>query len=547
MSFLLRYGAIEFSNTVFDMQQLSAIRGGSLAFLYSRNAVADCLTRLLGAEKVTSVFAGASQGAWVLEADRSEAQEALKQVEAALAQNSADSGPHAHMAYTASIVEITGTVEQALIRAEALNAVQAQQFARLPLPTFDPDTQKPDTLGDRKRPAHKKVKLGQMGEHDISDAHLARRRFGSQQRQRFYRDFARQVAEEEASGPDMGEAFTHDFASLVENPPPHWFDPKTGEKRPLPVSVRGKTAVFYADGNRFSRLFAAAQTAQDLGELSAYLRQQQGELLHGLLEWYRLGAQTTPHAFQFTGDDGNPRYRLETLLFGGDEMLFVLPAWLALGFVSEFYRLMDGWRFGEKRLSFSGGLVIANANTPIRQTKALAEALAEENKARFEGEGAAAALESAEANGLQIEIFESLTVPDDDLAAYRQRLYFSGAAASDEQRAQLSHHLTIAGRDLPLLVERVEALLHSENSLPRSQLYRMLRDYTAMGGEAVRADLQPSFNRWKKRAGAASPISFQQLDLLHTSAENPRTGLSLSQAAMLYDYTGKAAAASAHA
>ena len=103
------------------------------------------------------------------------------------------------------------------------------------------------------------------------------------------------------------------------------------------------------------------------------------------------------------------------LLWGGDELMFVMPSWLAFAVVEEFFAATRDWSIDGHRLTHTLGLVICHYKTPIRQARALAHKIADEIKERSTTIGSG--------NAVGIEIFESLMPPEDDLSSHRARLY----------------------------------------------------------------------------------------------------------------------------
>ena len=137
-------------------------------------------------------------------------------------------------------------------------------------------------------------------------------------------------------------------------------------------NLENKIAVFYADGNGFSGIQAElVKTPADQKEFDDKVKTYRREFLAFLLEqWMPNGAKGI--------------LRLETLLWGGDEMLFVVPASQGFALVQLFYAQSRKWNVGtegQKRyLTHAGGLVFCHYKTPIKQAKDLAQDLAERVK-----------------------------------------------------------------------------------------------------------------------------------------------------------------------
>lgn len=488
--FILRFQAADFSNTVFDMPNLSAIRGASLAYLYSPKLVNEVLGRVAGLTAKT-IYMGASQGAWELTCDRETAKRAKDAVSQALGHDDDGTGPHSHLSYTVSVSAVeNGNVAKALAVAEALNDTERYQGKGYPLPQFDKSVSGYDAAGDRTRPADK---------GNASSARLARQNFGRGQRQRFYRSYL---------GKEPSHEFTEDFGSMVADAPAL-----------EAVSPGSKTAVFYADGNKLgaARNAALKNGVDSLSAFSGKLKDLQIALLGSIVQWLETGARERPK--HFLSDD---RFRFETLMWGGDEVLFVMPSWLALEFAANFFEWTQGWDVGVGAdVTFSAGLVIANHKTPIRQTKSLADDLAELNKDKDKASSA-----------IQIEIFESISVPDTDLGTYRKKLY---PGIHDGDSDALNAALAVPGAKLGSLLNKIGEL-KQDNGLPKSQLYALLRKGAVDSGPnrgRIEAPTETAFLEWKRRAGSGADVDWSDIKIL---GETVAPELSLAMLAMLWDY-----------
>jgi hypothetical protein len=503
-TYLLRYQAASFDDNVFDTQQLSGVRGASLSYLYSGELVGRILESR-GLHGLKSIYSGASQGAFVFSAQTREvALEVRQAIEDALKQSDQETGCHNHLAYIVALVE--GSDAKALWAAESLCNVKKLQQGSFVLPAYEQGAQRPGGRRDP-RPA---VPGG------FSAAMKARQTFGRLQRQKFY---------QRVSCQKPAFDFTDELQEIVSNPP-----------QDLPLSLHNKIAVFFADGDKFGERFknaaSRAPSLTGLSDLSRDLKKKQKGLFSDVLGWlgaHHHSAATNPYFFQGAA-------RFETLLWGGDENLFVMPSWLGLEFAQLFYEKTGTWDLGAdgKHWSFSSGLVICHYKTPIRQIKTVAKELAERNK----GLGGGA---------IQIEIFESLSMPDIDFDSYRAKLYFGDKTPTPDELSELNRQLAIPGEKLGKLIDKV-ARLKQDDGLPRSQLHKMLlksskAGTTARSDEADRS-LREDFALWKKRAGAATAVGEHDLDVFGDlrrwdeaiNPKRPAFSLSIGLIALLWDY-----------
>lgn len=440
VAYIVRAEGVNFAATLDDTQDLSTIRGSSLALLAIGDAVEAALARA-GASDPRRIFVGASQAAYGFRAPAGAGETVRNQVAAALAARGPNGEPFDHLSFVVDVVE--GNDQEALDRAEAHN--RARQFRQwtVPLPSFLPSAAGFDSR-DRARPAVEKDREA-PGEADgepilVSPSVAARRSYGRRMRQAFYRTQAKDAAE--------GLAFCDSFQDIVGDPP-----------EGLPLSLPFRMALVYADGNGFG----AIRDRLGAEAFSTILEPLRQELLRRVLAWYHAGLNADARRFAFAGDDGEARLRLETLLWGGDELMFVMPSWLVFDFLEGFFDATAGWMAGREPLTHSVGVVVCHHKVPIRQARALAKDIADALKE------AARERDLGKRNAMAIEIFESLMPPQDGLSAYRSRLYGTTEA--------LALDLAFPGEGFAELRERCRVFAgkgESVHALPRSQLSRAL-------------------------------------------------------------------------
>jgi len=224
---------------------------------------------------------------------------------------------------------------------------------------------------DRTRPAEVEVEgptddQSQMSETwHVSRASAARWHYGRALRQRLY----------ERAREELGlnaTAFCDDFGEMVAPPLPK------PRKEDLPVAARGKLAVFCADGDGFTEL--RAKLIKKLGPangraaLTEALTRNMDSLIETLArELFELGNDESddirtaavalpnnrpgagrrdpvPGAARLTRIQRNlgidRLHRFETLTFGGEDIVFVVPAWLGWRLALRFFALTNLWEVG---------------------------------------------------------------------------------------------------------------------------------------------------------------------------------------------------------
>ena len=180
------------------------------------------------------------------------------------------------------------------------------------------------------------------------------------------------------------EGFTDHFDDLTR------FDP--GFKGVLPPGLEHKMAVFYADGDDFGKRAAECLSADVLNCWDKTVQRARRAYLRSLVERIHAHPFGRLAGVLTNGATEPDRLRIETLMWGGDEFLIVLPAWLALEAAQLFFETCRvEWPKGQPR-HHSAALVFAHHNAPIGPLKKLASSLADNAKeAKKEAAKAAAA------------------------------------------------------------------------------------------------------------------------------------------------------------
>ena len=286
---------------------------------------------------------------------------------------------------------------------------------------------------DGVRPAVEEMIYGKAPETRWqSQSVTLRRKDGIALRRRFYqRELARETDFQEPLSiyVDQGR-FTDHFDELTR------FD--QGYKEILPPGLDHKMAVFYADGDGFGDIAAGCDEPCDLRQWDQAVQSARRNFLRKLIE--RIETHPFGRLAGAVNDDGvtePDRLRIETLMWGGDELLIVLPAWLALEAAQLFFEACPiEWPAGQPR-QHSAALVFAHHNAPIGPLKNLASSLADTAKVakKKAAKAAAAALTSTQqgagqataadtasgANSLSWMVLESFDHAGGDLDNYWRR------------------------------------------------------------------------------------------------------------------------------
>lgn len=377
--YLLRVEAINIYSTIHDTDQLSVVRGGGLLL---RKAIIDVGERAdkWGASSWRQISLGASVGVFAFAgADPA-------QLKARVCKFLVDDAHYGLFTFAVACTPWADGESFRDAQERALADLRWQQQQQ-PSIAFDaPDgtaTHVCDWSHQRAARPTRTVARGDDTPVCVSESVHRRFRYGLAAKegddgghlQSFYTD------ETDGSAADVirAAAFAKDLHEIGD-------DPQRG-------NLSGKLAVFYADGNRFSSLVRGLSTEDELVKFDNDLRAKRKTLLAGLLNW----------AWRTPGMRQGKRLRFEVLLWGGDELMIVVPAWCGIALQAQFFTLTKGWApkvpaalatrlrppnskpalTADGHLTHAAALVMCNAKTPIARIRTLANELAQMCKDRL--------------------------------------------------------------------------------------------------------------------------------------------------------------------
>lgn len=521
---------VDFAEFIDDTNQIAVIRGASLALLAAGEEAEGWLKRNQPALAPEKIFSGASLSLFRLACDESGGEA----VAAALRRHLADSGlnvldvkqpvtPFAYLRFVTGVATDDGT-PAAIRRAHArARHAQAHGVYHPPARLETHETNRFMCAMSRSRQADCYMRLtedqvatyganvGRRIERDadafrlpVSRSVAARRYYGRKAREEF---FARRKGTIGFDAARFG--FVNDLHEMVDLAP--LADDLSSDREEMTFAlreagqtaeqawreapretVRNKLAVFHVDGNDFTAIRDAmggsAAALREFDEqvtallerkvLAGFMRRLQAHAdapdvwtpiprlraLHGSV--YR-----RPDTEPDDPDPQNNRLRFELLLYGGDEMAFILPAWLGLEFAGLFFDAVADahilWNGKRYDLRFKMGLAFVNYKMPIREARNLAYGLCDIAKTK-------------DRNTIAIQAFESIEPPANGLGDVRSGL-FGDEPVSPKQT--VAHAVMDADR----LAETVAGLMAFKRAgAARSQLYGMLRaaQWTPVRGRA---------------------------------------------------------------
>ena len=453
---LFRIEGCNFGSTLYDTGDLSTIRGASRAYLQIPRMWPNLLASALG--KIETVVVGASDE--IYRAETEAAADKFTELLGVAIQNAggnsaADFLPFLSFTY-AAVIESASYKDDVRKLVALCRSRQLQQLTvDVPPPA---DGARIPCHVDRKRPAALLYDMPD-GQQDVSLSVAKRREYGRTTRSRFYRD---ELGQQDAV--EVIDCFQDLVTDYREKKP-------ISAPKGLAPALQNKIAVVYMDGNKFTAIrenvvFQTAQGAKSRHrEFSEFVRKARASMLRDLLT--RL--KHRPEMWH-TNKRGEKELRFETLLWGGDEALFVLPAWALFEALPTLAAALDNrklWTHGDHFLSHATGIVICNAKTPITVAKSLAESIANAAKELSKGGSLKSHL-----NVFSLQVLESVEPPRQDLKEFREKFYGTRSARA----------FTLIGQtEIQAFLALIRNLQKEDGGLPRSQIFKLIRSARSDG------------------------------------------------------------------
>lgn len=461
---MARVVACNFENAILDTNDLSTIRGSSLIWLRFPERLVDGLKAAHSGLDAGIITSGASELLFEFKAD----QGAADAVEQYLQETLLAPEGSRHEGLPLSLFTFVWAVEKAVppgtanFRQRLNNLIAQCNYHQFRHPTI----RIPEHLSDEARntanqstdagsvicnldgirPAHPEHK---QKDNPVSLSVYLRREQGRKAKQEFYK--------KELGDGSFGNCdFAQDFSDLVDELP---------SNLDLPESLKGKMALVYLDGNGFGTF--RDKTYDDMAKLTEFserIKRNRRCLLKGVLtSMVRNEEMTRPKV-----KDDPPRLRFETLLWGGDEVMWVLPAWHAWAFMGVVQgHLNDKTIWGDLphatgMLTHAAGMLIAPYKAPIKDLTALVKDLGEKAK-----EGAGRTM-----NGVQIGVVTGFDLPGVEVDDLRRPLFALPCADCFAPHVAFQ----MDGANWADIMEAMAAVKAPEDGLPRSSLYRIYHE-----------------------------------------------------------------------
>ncbi|WP_413204156.1 Cas10/Cmr2 second palm domain-containing protein [Rhodospirillum sp. A1_3_36] len=485
--FIVRVEVVNLMSSVFDTDDLSSIRGGGYAsLLIPALVLKGIVNKASKTECLDPVFDGASQAVGILTVTDDEATDpapslTAENIEARVTntlyktpdaffpdhveQDRDNRSLRAVLPYLTVLVAVVDWPEQTSYLEASRSCLARLRRRQFMSPTLDlfadggrgatrpcavdgvrPGVQT-DTLGGEKR--------------SISNAVAVRRTLGRALRDRIYAEILGKSLTE--TWPEGVPPFAASLADLVNEQPG------------LPPSLSGKIAVVHMDGNTFTAkrekaVRVAGEKAPNQERLfSETVKSQRAAFLKRLLD----ALLADP---RMIGPEG--RLRFETLLWGGDEAVFVLPAWKVMDLLLVMAKAFSdpGWVFNGQPLTHGTGILVCHHKMPIATARDLADSLGRSAK------NAVPEAARGTVNTLSLATIESIE-PIGSLSAYRKALH-----GTDRDTA-FALTGTESMDDFVTLGRRLSA---PKSGFPRSQIQTLIERLTTFTDKETKTRKVPS-------------------------------------------------------
>ncbi len=504
--YLMRVEAVNFDSFVLDTFDLSTVRGGGLLLLDAPEALSSDV-------RLKKIYAGASAAVYSFQAGGDdEAKKICIDVEENL-----HTGPWSEAtilvvcealpvpnAFPAVMRILQNKIRWRQLQSPSVVYPQLKEGSVKidELDDIRPATEREDMLG----PPEPEAGREQGSPMVLSDTTFQRRKYGQDRKRHFYE--SRGMWDEAPWARDFpvhkGD-YVNDFDQLSSHP----------EKG----RVNGKIALLYLDGNKFGRIANSCRTPEEIGAWSSTVQANQNSFLHWLLSVRASGVQTSWHWSGKTRTNSGEEVtkhralRIETLVWGGDEIIWVVPAWCGWWVLASFFDLYGKlpWRPREPvasvfttdntyRLTHGASVVFSHAKAPIRRLLRLAKYLAEQPK-KF---GTATSDTTAYKNYFTYQVLESFDHLGSDPDTSRQM------RMPAILRANSVDSLILPGNDMNIVLDGMEKM---RAKFPRGKLHWLLDLYCnhpdsqpdqKAAGELTTAGLTEVFNNLKGFFGSTT-------------------------------------------
>ncbi|HMP75081.1 MAG TPA: hypothetical protein PKE12_02180 [Kiritimatiellia bacterium] len=336
----VRVEGVNMDAFIFSTRSLSVIRGAGLTLLDAAKKVAESPGPLCS-YRVDVISKGASMGLFRIEADKN-----LETLRKDVQDWLVGRYPHATFVVDAAPVDDNASFR---VQQESLLAANRWRQAMGGSFSFPEQNTSEATKGyfadalEGLQPADESIPAPKDKGGYLSRPVKSLLEKGRMDRQWFYADCS-------GAQQEILPLFTDNFEEIAEAENP----------------LKNKMAVFYADGNGFGKIQRRhCQTVDAQKDWDKQVQAHRRAFLTDFINEQLIGRKDDWQR------DGKARF--ETLMWGGDEMIFVMPATLGWRFASFFFKEFENKKFEGSPLTYTAALVFCHHHAPIERIKDLSK------------------------------------------------------------------------------------------------------------------------------------------------------------------------------
>ncbi|MCE5210236.1 MAG: hypothetical protein LLG40_01630 [Deltaproteobacteria bacterium] len=342
MNYLLRAEAVNLDNFVYDTNKIQPTRGGSFLLL---DSVQQLYGKTIAGIKLKKITTGASIGLYSFSTnDNVEAEKVVNAVHTELT-----SITKSHATFAVACIEDTGDFKADLLKLQT--KVRWQQYQQPTLILPDEKNAKEECAFDGVRPG-------------VVEIHLPGKKLVVSDSVDFRINAENKKLREKIYSRILNEQISYKFTKDIE---------KLANHKDM-GNLNNKIAFIYLDGNKFTKIRnSLCDNSTELTNFSDTVETARSEFLAALL------AKAEKDKTFKTEDE---EIRFETLLWGGDELEIIVPAWQGWAVLHLFFDAMKDVHFKKKPddeapLTHAGGIVFCNCKAPIREIRRMAHELSD--------------------------------------------------------------------------------------------------------------------------------------------------------------------------
>ena len=498
----IKVEAVNFGNSILDTNQLSVVRGGSYAL---KQIIVDIEKRLLEAKipDFTSITIGSSTGVFSCNQD---ATQTARQLIENFLNNYATINSVSFIPNEVFTFVIDDVVSDDYLNAkEQLYALgRFKQASRLShsIPNFSSEVKSVCALNGFLPADSNNNKIKASKDGYVSRSVDIRYQIGRKVRSDIYKNEQSSVFSKLQGIGTCTKLSKEDIVDVSQFQFPSDLETLAGTHPK--ISLNGKVAVIYSDGNSFGKaqkavIEEANNKVKAQQEFDLQLRLDRARYLVDLVSFLSSQGATII-------EDDQTTIQLETLLWGGDEMTLVVPAWVGLAALKHYFDFHKDYKICGQKLTFSAGIVFCSHKTPIRKAEQAAQSIADAIKDLPGGRAS---------NFFDYMILESIDYPTESLDSFwstqyggeiaKQRRPLIFALENDETLSALSQHL---------------------EALPRSGIYKLVDAALNYGVTSIKEPIPFSREDQQACRGTAQELPFMKKRLIDSGGEALKDAIS---------------------